>query len=414
MSVSNKINRSHRVNLRLGSTGTLFWRATLAMATTLLILTTTTTISAFSVVPRRDVARSRLDGAFSSSARGRDTSLRMVLRIANARGSAAVPYEKKGVAVVGAGGYLGATIFGFLQRAGALYGSGLAGAERGRPVGVCATAVGTAALNRVLTGNFRLAFAPENLLRLTDTADPSYAARSLVGVDAVVLGTSLVLQETPVTSGSYETGPNSKTNEIYLGGRRGFTNEVTPEEEAASLAVFRNVLEACAATGTVKHVVVVRTTPKSPNDDDKRWAAALDECGLPFTYVCTGGEVRNTKDYTYETGVQGSLDLEAFTLSDDYRSAKGYESGDWSDALSRDATKVRCEAPLATEDLAALVSQSLMSLDWTKSRVLDVGCLGPLGLEDPKTKRNMNSPNESSKYWVKYSELLETALASVE
>ena len=36
------------------------------------------------------------------------------------KGCAATPLEKKKVAVFGAGGYLGAVLFGFLQRAGSL------------------------------------------------------------------------------------------------------------------------------------------------------------------------------------------------------------------------------------------------------------------------------------------------------
>jgi len=38
----------------------------------------------------------------------------------NAEGCAAKPFEKKKIAVFGAGGYLGAVIFGFLQRAASL------------------------------------------------------------------------------------------------------------------------------------------------------------------------------------------------------------------------------------------------------------------------------------------------------
>lgn len=42
------------------------------------------------------------------------------LHMAAPKGCAAVPFEKKKIAVFGAGGYLGAVLFGFLQRAGSL------------------------------------------------------------------------------------------------------------------------------------------------------------------------------------------------------------------------------------------------------------------------------------------------------
>lgn len=63
------------------------------------------------------------------------------------KGCAARPFEKKNVAVFGAGGYLGAIIFGFLQRAGALYGTGIAGTSS--PRAICATGPSSAAINKV-------------------------------------------------------------------------------------------------------------------------------------------------------------------------------------------------------------------------------------------------------------------------
>lgn len=50
--------------------------------------------------------------------------------------------------VFGAGGNLGATLFGFLQRAGSIYGTGLGGVET--PRAICATGVGAESLNKLL------------------------------------------------------------------------------------------------------------------------------------------------------------------------------------------------------------------------------------------------------------------------
>mmetsp|Transcript_28132 Transcript_28132/g.68510 ORF Transcript_28132/g.68510 Transcript_28132/m.68510 type:complete len:102 (-) Transcript_28132:2389-2694(-) len=70
-------------------------------------------------------------------------------------GSAAKPYDKQKVCIFGAGGYLGGCIFGFLQRCGSLYGTGIDGFQG--PRAITATAVGSLTLNSILSKNFVLA-----------------------------------------------------------------------------------------------------------------------------------------------------------------------------------------------------------------------------------------------------------------
>jgi len=122
------------------------------------------------------------------------------------KGCASRPFEKKNVAVFGAGGYLGAVTFGFVQRAASLYGTGI-----GKCRCIGATADTAVRLNGVLGKNFCLAQADESFIKLTDLSSVEMIASRLQGWDALVMGTELFVQSRPVTGGSYERTPNDKT-----------------------------------------------------------------------------------------------------------------------------------------------------------------------------------------------------------
>ena len=130
-------------------------------------------------------------------------STRMVVR--KPQGCAAKPFEKKKVAVLGGGGYLGALTLGFLQRAASLYGTGIGNF---RCIGATADTAGR--LNSVLGRNFCLAQADESFIKLTDMTSVDMIATRLQGWDALILGTDLFLQTRPVTGGTYERTPNDK------------------------------------------------------------------------------------------------------------------------------------------------------------------------------------------------------------
>jgi hypothetical protein len=138
------------------------------------------------------------------------------------RGSAAKPYEKKKVAVFGGGGYLGACIYGFLQRAGSLYGTGIAGINA--PRAITATGAGSQSLNGVLGKNFILAQADESFVKLTDMTSVESIRSRVRGFDVVVLATLYTLESRPVTGGSYEKTPNDKTLELYMDRPRSLIN----------------------------------------------------------------------------------------------------------------------------------------------------------------------------------------------
>ena len=124
---------------------------------------------------------------------------------ASPKGSAAKPFEKKNIAVLGGGGYLGAVTFGFLQRAASLYGTGIGSC---RCLG--ATADTAVRLNVVLGKHFCLAQADESVIKLTDLSSVEAIQNRLEGIDALILGSDLFLQKRPVTGGTYERTPNDK------------------------------------------------------------------------------------------------------------------------------------------------------------------------------------------------------------
>jgi hypothetical protein len=121
-------------------------------------------------------------------------------------GSAATPLRKVKVAILGAGGYLGACTFGFLQRASSLYGTGIGNC---RCIG--ATADTALRLNRILGKTFCLAQADESLIKLTDLFSIEAIQNRLEGWDAVIFGNDMKLQMRAVTANTYERTPNDKT-----------------------------------------------------------------------------------------------------------------------------------------------------------------------------------------------------------
>ena len=279
------------------------------------------------------------------------------------RGCAATPLDKKKVAVFGGGGYLGACAFGFLQRASSLYGTGISPASSPRVV--CATAIGLDSLNRCLSGAFRLAYAGEQMARLTDMSSSEAISARLSGFDAAIIGTVYQLESRPVTANTYETGPNSKSYEFFLDEKRSARSDC--DELSVHLSMFENTIKACAASG-LGHVVVIET-PRTV--DAAPFAEILDREGVQFTYIrLNGGLTDEAATFSFEKGLRGDLNINGYTLKEGYRAVPGYSAGDWADSLNdpddEDGERVH------REDISALAVQSLMSLDWEKSRCLEV------------------------------------------
>jgi uncharacterized protein YbjT (DUF2867 family) len=299
------------------------------------------------------------------------------MQVAKPKGSAAKPFEKKKIAVFGAGGYLGGNAFGFLQRAGSLYGTGIAGIVS--PRAIVATSAGSVALNGILSKNFILAQADESFVKLTDMASVTSIQDRVRGFDAAIMGTRYSLEKRPVTLGSYEKTPNDKTIEFYMDRPRSLTRQSLDDPDY-SFDIFKNSLEACSQAG-MTHVVVVETDGQfvEQSDPGSKYLDILEACGVPYTYIRPCGEFENFRDFTYAKGIQGDLTVEAADMG--------------------------AGSSLFREDVSALCVQSLMSLDWGSSRVISVKSNG--SLDGPGPSRPVQQE------WCVNSQGLESILSSV-
>lgn len=266
------------------------------------------------------------------------------------KGSAAKPLDKKKVAVIGGGGYLGANTLGFLQRAGSIFDTGI---DRNfRCIG--ATKETQAALNSLLSRHFVLAQADETFVKLTDMESVEAIAKSLEGHDAIILGNSMVVEKRPVTMGTFGKGPNDKTFEIFWDTVRGKEMFENPEMDPQLKQIIDNTLEACKVAG-VQKIVAVAT---AGNNYDS-FCESFQTCGIPFALIQCPGALTNTQSFSYIKGIQGNVEL----------SSEGSGQG------------------MCREDLAALSVACLTSLDWAESQTLSAESSGPLVMSQAPTKR---------------------------
>jgi hypothetical protein len=181
------------------------------------------------------------------------------------------------VAVIGGGGYIGALTFGFLQRAGSLYGTGLS--PNCRCIG--ATSATALQLNTILGKNFCLAQADESFIKLTNLESVEAIQKRLEGYDAVILGNEMVVDTRPVTAGTFEKGPNDKTLEIFWDLYRG--NGMSPEAAPRAEKIIDNTLQACQLAG-IQHVVGVATSD-SGNTNTEKFVQQIKGCGVPYSLI---------------------------------------------------------------------------------------------------------------------------------
>jgi len=271
------------------------------------------------------------------------------------KGSAAKPYEKKKVVVFGAGGYLGGCIYGFLQRAGSLYGTGIAGI--GAPRAIVATSTGYTSLNSVLSGNFVLAQAGESYVKLTDMTSIDSIQSKINGFDAAILGTRYGLETKPVTMGTFGKGPNDKTKEFYMDQSRGRSID----DPQYSMEIFSNTLEACKKTNKLRHLVVIETDSQFEGAQSvvgERYLQLLEEAQIPYTYIQPIGKFENIKSFTYMKGIQSDLKISR---------ANSVE-----DLVENSNSKLSDKNTIYREHVAAVCVQALQTLGWDDNRVVKV------------------------------------------
>lgn len=309
------------------------------------------------------------------------------------KGSAAKPFEKKKIAVFGAGGYLGAVLFGFLQRASSLYGTGIAGGPSPRMI--CATGGSSEALNKVLGASFKLAYAGEDLMRIVDTDDANHIEERLKSFDAAILATTYQLERRSVTMNTYEKSPNDKTYEMYLDERYGaWENDVPSNDSDIHTSIFRHSVQACKDAG-LSHVVVVET-PRT--EDPGKFSAILEEEGIEYTYIRTGSPLKKDITYTFEKGITNKLEMVSLPAG--------------SALASFDVREMDNKPAVYREDLAALIVQSLMTLDWKESRILEVSAT-PGSTVSSAYGGKMPKGLRFDKEWCPNSELLGEVLSTV-
>ena len=244
----------------------------------------------------------------------------------------------------------------FLQRASSLYGTGIAGGSSPRAVGAAGSVVEQ--LNRVLGPAFKLAYAGEDLVRLVDISDVAYIQERLKGFDAAILGTTYQLEPRSVTPNTYEKmNPNAKTFEFYLDERYGAWGQenVPGDDDEIHISMFKNSVRACKEAG-LSHLIVLET-PRTVHPVD--YMNILEEEGggdITYTYIRTNSPLSKDKTYTFEKGISNKLDVRIVDKS----------------ALTSSSSIDTAPKSINREDLAALIVQSLMQLDWKESRILEV------------------------------------------
>lgn len=201
-----------------------------------------------------------------------------------------------------------------------------------------------------------------------DSTNKEYIKERLGSFDAAILGTVYQLEQRTVTLNTYEKTPNDKTFEIYLDERYGANEDGTPNDDFYHKNLFKTAVQACKESGSIKHVVVLET-PRTNRPED--FIEILEKEEISYTYVRVKS-LKKDKMYSFEKGVKEMLDIKK--LPKGSRIISSAHEPNEEDAVFR-------------EDVAALIVQSLMSLKWNESRILEVSGASEDIASDQNSKR---------------------------
>jgi hypothetical protein len=232
-----------------------------------------------------------------------------------------------------------------------------------------------------------------------DTSDVSHIQERLKGFDLAILGTTYQLERRSVTLNTYEKSPNDKTFEFYLDERYGaWENDIPSNDSSIHTTMFRNSILASKQAG-IKHVVVVET-PRTVKPMD--FVSILEEVGIAYTYIRTNSPLKKDITYTFEKGISNKLMVNRLPSGSTLSSVDDTQQSENGQVVRR-------------EDLAALVVQSFMTLNWGESRILEVKPSADSsissGFETDGSKRNKGQRYD--KEWCPNSKLLAEALSSL-
>jgi hypothetical protein len=199
-----------------------------------------------------------------------------------------------------------------------------------------------------------------------------------------------------VTLNTYERSPNDKTFEFYLDERYGaWENDIPSNDSDIHTTMFRNSVLASREAG-ISHLVVVET-PRTVEPMD--YVNILEEVGVAYTYIRTNLPLKKDITYTFEKGISNKLSVILLPSGSRLSSVDDME-----------------QAPsVSREDLAALVVQSFMTLNWCQSRILEVkpsdsSISSGFGVEDSSKK---NKRRRFDREWCPNSEVLAETLSAL-
>lgn len=223
-------------------------------------------------------------------------------------------------------------------------------------------------------------------MRLVDTTNKDYIKDRLKSFDAAILGTVYQLESRTVTGNTYETTPNDRTFDFYLDERYGCNENGAPGDESDyHLQMFETAIHACKESG-IQHLVIVET-PRTQTPQE--FINILEREEMKYTYI-RAKHLTKDKTYTFEKGVKAKMDIKVLPKSG--VSSPSNEPKNEGDVIFR-------------EDLAALVVQSLMSLNWEQSRILEVSASENIA-SDVVNKKNQRFDQDWCPNSNVYAELL--------
>lgn len=272
------------------------------------------------------------------------------------------------------------------------YGTGIAGGSSPRAIG--ATRTTSEALNKVLTPCFKLAYAGEDLVRLVDSTNKDYIKERLKSFDAAILGTVYQLEERTVTGNTYEKTPNDRTFDFYLDNRYGACQEGVPGNDSDyHVTMFEAAVQACKESQSIQHLVVLET-PQTQRPMD--FISILEREGMKYTYI-RAKQLKKDTTYSFEKGIKEKLNVALIP--------KGSAISPYPEEPRSD------EMAVFREDVAALMVQSLMMLNWKESRIMEVSAtsenIGSTAPSDKKSKQRFD------KDWCPNSQIYAEILATL-
>lgn len=272
------------------------------------------------------------------------------------------------------------------------YGTGIAGGSSPRAIG--ATRTTSEALNKVLTPCFKLAYAGEDLVRLVDSTNKDYIKERLKSFDAAILGTVYQLEERTVTGNTYEKTPNDRTFDFYLDNRYSACQEGVPGNDSDyHVTMFEAAVQACKESQSIQHLVVLET-PQTQRPMD--FISILEREGMKYTYI-RAKQLKKDTTYSFEKGIKEKLNVALIP--------KGSAISPYPEEPRSD------EMAVFREDVAALMVQSLMMLNWKESRIMEVSAtsenIGSTAPSDKKSKQRFD------KDWCPNSQIYAEILATL-